>query len=122
MAWITYEKLNHRTCYIGRVLFVKGPAKRRKRANLCLNASLWIEAQLHIEEDMKLRLHKMNKKWNQSRFECGSESDPWRRTYCNAVHLSVYVHNNKLYSKSKNELHEFNNQWLFNQIMRKAFE
>jgi hypothetical protein len=118
--WIPYEKLNHQTCHIALVRFVKSPAKRPKKANLYLNTSFWIEAQLHIQEDMKLRLRWRKKKWGGTKFDCASE--PWQRSYCGAVHLSVYINGDKMYSKSKNELREFTNPWLFRQITRKAFE
>ena len=117
--WIQYEKLSHQNCYIALVRMVKSPAKRRKLANVYLSTSIWIEAQLHIEEDMKLHFRRMKKKWGKSYFDCMGE--PWNRTYCSGIHLSVYIHDDKMYSKSKNELREFTNPWLFKQITRKAF-
>jgi len=113
--WIQYEKLNYKNCYLGLVRFVKSPAKRRTVANVYLNTEFWIEAQLHIEERMKLRLSKRQIK----KFDCDYES--WQRTYCGAVHLSVYINDDKMYSKSKNELREFKNPWLFKRITGKAF-
>ena len=117
--WIQYEKLSYKNCYLGLVRFVKSPAKRRKAANVYLNTEFWIEAQLHVEKDMALRLRKAQKKWGKTGFDC--EKEPWQRTYCGAVHLSVYINDDKMYSKSKNELREFKNPWLFKRITGKAF-
>lgn len=118
--WIRYEKLSHQNCHICLVRMVKSPAKRRKMVNVYTSTNIWIEAQLHVEEGIKKRQRFLKKKGGGT-FNCANSNESWYRTYCGAVHLSVYIHDDKMYSKSKNELREFTNPWLFKQIIRKAF-
>lgn len=112
MAWIKYDRISHRNCTIANVKFVKSISKRRRIANLYLNNDFWIEAELHLTNDKRyLRCYYSR-----------NLSDKWSKTYnCWATHISVFIKNNKIYSKSKNELREFNNPWLLSRIMKLTF-
>lgn len=113
MGWIRYENLNRRNCLIANVKFVKSTAKRRKLANLYDVDNFWIEAELHVTEYKKY----LRCSWANSLHE------KWYKTYqCwSALHISVFVKDDQLYSKSGNDLRKFNNTWLFNKIMKLTF-
>lgn len=122
MGWISYSKLNHRNCHIGAVKFVKSTAKRRKLADLYLNKNFWIEAQLHIEDNTIARLNRKSR-WSKTKrehFSC-CRGDNWERTYCSGVHISVFINDDKIYSKSGNDIREFENPWLLRKVQKMAF-
>lgn len=121
MGWIHYDKLDYRNCHLSGVKFVKSTAKRRKLADLYLNKDFWIEAQLHIEDNAKHRLNRKTKySPKRKHFSC-CRLDSWERTWCSGVHISVYVNNDRIYSKSGNDIREFNNPWLLRKVQRMAF-
>ena len=122
MAWIQYRKIDYSNCIVANVLFINNPSKRRTLANLYLNADFWIEADLHLSDPKSRRGRWWHKELQCAYATSNFKRDKWMKTYnCFGTHLSVYIKNNKIYSKSKNKLREFDNPWLLNRIMKLVF-
>lgn len=113
--FVRYEDLDRKNCVVKGVRFVKSMTKRPKAANVAIDGTaIILEAKLHTFD------RRIQKTWwdNKESFE------PKTGCYghCGATHMTVFIHNDKLFKSSKAGVKEFKNPWLLRHVMNNMFK